>query len=327
MTSSRLNAKARAYMKTNPDVNYTEALEKVRGSGSAPRNNQPLVPSIDQFFFTKSVEDAIAHYPEFRLLIGESEDGTQVSTPHLARSPHTLVVGGTGTGKTVLAGGFVQQFRAAGFQVYVSSEKYDAEAFYEMPNVADVGTGQDAARVVDTVSGIFKERYEKVGALRGAEKLAALKSEVPIALVIDGAHISVMDTRREEIRLLATLGREHRIHLVITSFDVYAKTIDPSLRDAIGNVIMMTPVSRITAIKVLESGNLVDEVTSRTEIGHARLGFLKVWNMEGDGVSVQKFVPYAIPSPVLGPHARSEHGTELADMDALIENRVADITR
>lgn len=327
MTSSRLREKAHNYMRENLGVVYTAALEKVRGAGSAACKYQPLVPSIDQFVFAKSVEDAIAHYPEFRLLIGENVDGTRVSTPPLARSPHTLVVGGTGTGKTVLAGGFVQQFRAAGFRVYVSSEKYDAEAFYEMPNVANVGTGQDAARVVDTVSGIFKERYEKVSALRGAEKLAALKSEVPIALVIDGAHISVTDTRREEIRLLAMLGREHRIHLVITSFDVYAKTIDPSLRDAIGNVIMMTPVSRITAIKVLEDGNLVDEVASSTPIGRTRSGFLKLWNPEGDGVSVQKFVPYAIPSPVLVPHDRSDHGTELADMEALIENRVVELFR
>ena len=41
------------------------------------------------------------------------------------------------------------------------------------------------------------------------------------------------------------------------------------------------------------------------------------------------YCPQFLPTPKGGglPYTRSEHGTELADMDALIENRVVELFR
>lgn len=98
MTSRRLDAKIKQYM-SDHGVRYQKARDAIlRGENLAP------LPWAD--------------YPDFRLQLGVAPDGEVVATLPLQQSPHTLIVGGTGSGKTVMMSNLIRQFTAAGFEVH-----------------------------------------------------------------------------------------------------------------------------------------------------------------------------------------------------------------
>jgi DNA segregation ATPase FtsK/SpoIIIE-like protein len=168
----------------------------------------------------------------WRLPLGVDENGDVVSWD-LKVAPHGLVVGSTGSGKSVVLSGVIVEALARGFEVVVIDAKGTTLAgFRRVPGVTRTGLGEpeDMAEAMEETEALMRERYRSV-----REDGAEPDDFTPVLIVLDEAAEYATNVSRwwksegaaergskvrdapalDSWRSIARLGRECHVHLVV----------------------------------------------------------------------------------------------------------------
>lgn len=167
-------------------------------------------------------------YKQFRVPIAIGDGGEQVMW-HPARNPHCLIVGQTGTGKTVAEHGIIQALCQAGWRVWlIDGKRLEFLGYEDYPNVEFLAQRlDDQIRLLHQAHEIMEERMEL---LRTRQ---VTKADLdPIAVVIDevASLRNFIDGRWDEVKgrskltgkapamnwldNIARLARSMKVHLV-----------------------------------------------------------------------------------------------------------------
>lgn len=122
-----------------------------------------------------------AAYKTFKIPIGVDEDG-QTQMWHAAVSPHCLVIGGTGSGKTSFQHTVLTHLTYAGWRVWVlDGKRIEFSGFRTWPNVELVGARvEHQVRMLHAAHELMEERYTQL-----ENGTARLEDFEPLALIID----------------------------------------------------------------------------------------------------------------------------------------------
>ena len=191
--------------------------------------------------------DILRHYDTVAIDLAVDEDAHE-STWQPAIDPHLMVVGATGTGKTVLLHGVLTEITSWGWPVFVNDAKgVEFLGFREWPNVRAVATsiGEQVA-VIHTVWQIMEDRYNAV-----IEGRARESDFEPVVLFLDEfrdfygnltdwyARVRVTgkggDPTKapviEKVKSIARKGRTARVHLVLGTQRPDADFLSGEMRD------------------------------------------------------------------------------------------------
>lgn len=125
--------------------------------------------------------DAHASYLKLKLPYGVDENGNVIFWQP-ALNPHMLVVGGTGTGKTVVEHGFLEQIARQGYRIWViDGKRIEFVGFRGYPNVELVASRvEHQVRMIIAAHELMEERYTLIEAGK-----ATLKDFDALFLIID----------------------------------------------------------------------------------------------------------------------------------------------
>jgi len=191
--------------------------------------------------------DVLRDYDKVAIELAVDEDA-HMSTWQPAIDPHLMVVGATGTGKTVLLHGVLTEITSWGWPVFVNDAKgVEFLGFREWPNVRAVATsiGEQVA-VIHTVWQIMEDRYNAV-----IEGRAHESDFEPVVLFLDEfrdfygnltdwyARVRVTgkggDPTKapviEKVKSIARKGRTARVHLVLGTQRPDADFLSGEMRD------------------------------------------------------------------------------------------------
>ncbi|WP_408910364.1 FtsK/SpoIIIE domain-containing protein [Corynebacterium amycolatum] len=213
----------------------------------------PWVPSADEQLHvtgTKSLEDfyasAVAAYPRLSWVQGRTADG-EVLSAAMARSPHALVGGGTGSGKSFWASWLLTSCVLAGADVLIADGKGSSDyvpLVQHLPNVAMyTSTDAEHVRLIQWVHAEMEQRYAQ-------QKAAAISGEVyeprPLVVLFDeyGAFSKSINDKSHpqnagwagvQAKLTNVLqkARAVRIHVLFVAQTLYAETFPGDMK---GNI-------------------------------------------------------------------------------------------
>lgn len=120
-----------------------------------PPHAQPLRQRADKM----ASYDA---YCQFKIMLGLTEDG-EWATWHPKSDPHLLIVGGTGSGKTIALHNIIQQITQAGYRVWLCDGKqFELMGYESWPNVELIAdTVPSQIRAIKRLHDIMHERNDK----------------------------------------------------------------------------------------------------------------------------------------------------------------------
>lgn len=184
-----------------------------------------------------SESEARAFYPKFEYAIGVDKDGQKIKFAPGAGFPHAGIFGTTGGGKSVMTRGVLEQFRAAGFQLFLCDGKgTDYTSMMTQNNVVAVAsTLQEQIAVVHMVRMIMNKRR-----IDGAKKAKAgdatwRDQQTPLLLVLDEFATTSNDMQAaypksykafmQDIAAILKVGREMRCHIFVCTQDMRASTV------------------------------------------------------------------------------------------------------
>lgn len=194
----------------------------------------------------QSKADALDIYPSYRVRLGVDALG-EVLEIDPSKFPHTLIVGGTGSGKSVfIRGVIIELARAAGWQIGLGDGKTtDYESMNGENNI--IAVSQSAADHVRLARLFVDELHARQldAKTRKRQRLADPFQRPPMMLLLDEfatmrSHVESTygkDGLRkfvEDLKELTRVGREFKIHVVIATQEVYRETIDGQLLGNIG---------------------------------------------------------------------------------------------
>lgn len=120
-----------------------------------PAHAQPLRQRADKM-------ESYEAYSKFKIMLGLTEDGEWV-TWHPKSDPHLLIVGGTGSGKTISLHNIIQQITQAGYRVWLCDGKqFELMGYESWPNVELIAdTVPSQIRAIKLLHDIMHERNDK----------------------------------------------------------------------------------------------------------------------------------------------------------------------
>lgn len=194
----------------------------------------------------QSKADALDIYPSYRVRLGVDALG-EVLEIDPSKFPHTLIVGGTGSGKSVfIRGDIIEPARAAGWQIGLGDGKTtDYESMNGENNIIAVSqTAPDHVRLARLFVDELHAR-QLDAKTRKRQRLADPFQRPPMMLLLDEfatmrAHVESTYGKEglkkfvEDLKELTRVGREFKIHVVIATQEVYRETIDGQLLGNIG---------------------------------------------------------------------------------------------
>jgi hypothetical protein len=200
-----------------------------------------------------SKAEAIARYPSARWVLGVDARGNVIDTS-IKAFPHVLVVGSTGGGKSTWARGMLESLRVSGWMLFIGDGKgSDYVSLTELPNVVMVSPSSDPAQHVILVHRVrveMERRFEQAAAAKRAGKADTAFNYPPIVLLLD--EFAFMRQRVQDIggkekdaffandvEVILRLGREVRVHAVLSSQDLYVDTVPGSWQDNLHMVVSL----------------------------------------------------------------------------------------
>lgn len=234
---------------------YTEILD-------TPRQQFPVVvtPPTPQLPIAQTPAEAISLYDDFTFSIGIDQAGNRLEySPKLY--PHVLIAGRSGAGKSHFVRGLIEPYRAAGFSIFICD-----------------GRGTEYTAYTDLVTAVSSEIPEHVRLMHALREELNRRRRVARKRVLAGDSnprafepwLMVFDdysTARDEIAFdyasngsdqqflqdlldLAKLAREYRIHLIVSSQNVYSNALPQPLIDNFGLVITLGRPDKLTLERV-----------------------------------------------------------------------------
>ncbi len=194
-----------------------------------------IAPPLPQRLVS-SVAEAIRRYSDFAVGIGVDELGRRLEFDFKTYH-HWLIIGPTGSGKSVLLGSVIEELRAQGTAVFLGDGKNsDYAGLVGLANI--VAVSSSSAEHVRLVHAGYEElsRRRKIGEERKAaglpldfapwviilDEFATMRNEVAAAF----EEFPLRDKRfLEDLRALFKVGRQFRIHVILATQDLYAATI------------------------------------------------------------------------------------------------------
>lgn len=142
---------------------------------------RPIMPDM----VLHEVEPTAPHtsdYKSFRIPIGPDEDGQIQSWHPAVVSPHCLVIGGTGSGKTSFQHTVLTHLAHAHWRVWVlDGKRIEFIGFDDWPNVELVaGRVEHQVRMLHAAHELMEDRYSQI-----RNKTARLEDFEPLAIIID----------------------------------------------------------------------------------------------------------------------------------------------
>lgn len=197
-----------------------------------------------------------ADYRDFQIPLGVDEDGEQLSW-HPRKQPHMVVVGTTGSGKTVVEQNVVQRLTQAGWKVWViDGKRIEFIGLRDWPNVERLASRiEHQVKLIEDAHDLMNERY----ALIEAGKATSADFE-PVALIVDEATtlLEAADDWWAEVKPkggssksavlkrlgnIGRLGRSAKIHMLIGLQRADTRFISGEFRDNLGMRVAMSRLS------------------------------------------------------------------------------------
>lgn len=185
----------------------------------------------------QSTADARRMYPDFRLRLGVTATGDELAID-LTKIPHLLVIGGTGSGKSVFARGMIESFRVAGWMLFLGDGKgTDYEGLHGQAGVVAISQSTpDHVRLARMVRDELIARQTDAKNLRRGRASDPFQRP-PLLLLLDEyatmrAQIKDQYGAEEfeaDLKYIARVGREFKVHLALSTQEAYRDTIPGQL--------------------------------------------------------------------------------------------------
>jgi hypothetical protein len=202
-------------------------------------------------------EEARARYPEFSYSVGSGREGKIIQFKP-SKYAHMGIYGGTGGGKSVTTRAIIEQFRAAGFQLFICDGKQtDYTGMKGQNGVVAIGSSiREQIAVVHMVRRIMNHR-RRTGEQKGNAGVTDWREhQTPLLLVLDEFATTSNDIQTlfpktsklflDDIEAILKVGREFRCHIIIATQDMRAKTLRGDwLNNILVNICMGPPKDQI----------------------------------------------------------------------------------
>lgn len=259
-----------------------------------------------------STDEAFDDYEKMRFTVGVDAFGNKIQI-NPKKSPHGLVVGGTGSGKSVFTLGLIEDLRARGWEiVIVDGKRTDYISLIKENNVVAVGSKiEDWVRIAQFVEEQMDARYE-LSKRRQKQGIEPRFPAPPMLFLLDEFGSVVreikgrygkpgLDVFNNMLKNIAAKARQAKIHMVIATQDVYKNTFDGDLKANLSFIVSLGQASTRTlsdsfsnetrpkAIRIGQSIQEEDKGRGIIEIG------------TDEGKSVVEFQTYYAYSPGMPP--------------------------
>ncbi|WP_053122646.1 hypothetical protein [Mycolicibacterium conceptionense] len=224
-----------------------------------------------------SAVEAREHYRDWELVIGETVSGPV--TVSLWRSAHIMCVGESGSGRQVIARSWLEQFRAAGWQLILADGKGPDYAGYFAPSPEDNNLPVPGTVAVSTATTlramtyaaaitlayqIMKERQQGAVEAKIANP-SGWNNFAPVLLVLDEIKAvrekwksTLSNAEADRIESMVTqilaLGRELRVHVILFSQDARATSIPNTWKSQVATTVCLGRPSELTLKYVFVDG-------------------------------------------------------------------------
>jgi len=305
VSNKLLNAVEASKGTWNPEFDVKDDTLKV-----SQRSSFPKIALPPHWKVVSSEQEARDFYPDFEYEIGIGPDGAALKFAPGNGFPHMGMYGTTGGGKSVTTRAIVEQFRAAGFQMYFCDGKgTDYTSMMREKGVIAVGsTLQEQVAVVHMVR-LEMNRRRIEGAKKAKAGDATWRShQTPLVLILDEFATTVNDMKSKypktfkafmgDIAAILKVGREMRCHVILATQDMKAETVPSDWQAMLAvNVCMGKPDNMILNKAFPEAirgqARLKGDTISKKTRGR---GIVAVTKASGE-VTVELFQSYYSYSP------------------------------
>ena len=226
----------------------------------------------------------------------------------LTKSPHGMVIGGTGSGKSVFTRTTIEDLRRRGVMFAIlDGKKVDYTTCIGLPNVVMVAQDEDDwMRIIKFVEDHMESRYAE-SRERAKKGLLPAFNHPPMLFLIDefGSVVRAIKSRYgkagtddmyNRLKNIAAKGRQCRVHMMIATQEIYAETIPGDMQDNLSYVVSLG----VTAPNTLRNAFSNETRRDATRIGQAisdkdkGRGIVEIKTEEGSSVvEFQTFYGYS----------------------------------
>lgn len=212
---------------------------------------EPGTMTPNPWYVVKSEEEARDHYLDFQWTPGVGEDGNYIwFNPR--EFPHIGIYGTTGGGKSVTVRAILEQFRAAGFQLFLGDGKnIDYGNYKGIPGVSAVAsTLEEQVILVSIVRKLMDQRRAQGNKLAtsGVSRAEIEASFQPVLLILDEFSTTVADLKtnykdyarfKTDLSAILKVARQCRCHVFICTQDMKDETLPSDLRGMLAATMCM----------------------------------------------------------------------------------------
>lgn len=293
-----------------------------------PRQLPKTVPGVD------ILPQTVDHDQWQTLTYGLTERGTPAAID-LKAGPHSLVVGGTGSGKTYATRMILLAAYSRGFEVVVIDPTKRAAGLRDMDPYAKLVATESKRQAARVLSAVYDEVQRRVDLteqykVEGWRQLPKSLGVRPWLIVVDEyagliasklqkpmdrkseayaeweAEATDIDTIKNRMANLAAEARSAGIHVVVVTQTAYAEILSGQMRQNLGTVIQLVPPARPPARTQLGMVFTPEDVAAAEEtitaLNDGRSAGFAVSAVDGAGVSGVRvgFIQNERPDPETG---------------------------
>lgn len=288
-------------------------------------------------------------YPDFRMRLGVTSDGTILEID-LAKLPHALFIGGTGSGKSVFARAVIEHFRTGGWMLFLGDGKgTDYEGLHRQPGIVAISqTTADHVRMVRMVADELKGR--QADAIKRKRKIAKLLQEAdgdpikiaaidldpfqrpPLLLLLDEyatmlAHINTKygrETFEQDLLFITRVGREFKVHLILSTQEAYRTTIPGTLLGNLSLRVSLGPpedktITEVFPLALQRDATRIGGTIKKSDRGR---GLALMSDEEGNNSAIEFQSFYAYSPGESKPPANPEVAAEWARYKSMASDRM-----
>ncbi|MBM4574695.1 hypothetical protein GS489_31025 [Rhodococcus hoagii] len=263
----------------------------------------------------QSTDEARQMYPDFRMRLGVTSSG-EVLEINMAKFPHALFVGGSGSGKSVFARAVIESFRVAGWMIFLGDGKgTDYEGLHRQPGVVAISQSTaDHIRMVRMVAEELRGRQADTQKRQRAGEQDAFRRP-PLLLLLDEYATMLADIKSEygaeafesDLKFLTRVGRQFKVHVIFSTQEAYRDTINGQLLGNIGLRVSLGPpedktIKEVFPEKLRNEAARIGGTISKNDRGRG-LALMTADDGTAQAVEFQSFYGYSPAEPDPAPTA------------------------
>lgn len=285
----------------------------------------PWIPNADEQLYVQAdtpaafVAGALAAYKDLAWVQGRALDGEVLQQP-MARVPHALVGGGTGSGKSTWAAWLMTACALAGADIIICDGKGSADYVdiaQTLPNVAMYSaTDAEHIRALQWVHAEMRHRYWQ-------QKTAATRGETydprPIVVVFDefGAFVEGVTTKghpqnegwedvQSQLTQVLQKARAVKIHVLFVAQTLYASTFPGKMKGNIqGRLSLGVPEPYTLQTVTGDTYQQAKDISRQIPRGKPGQGVAVTTGSDGEAVAQRVSIPYGFVPGRAAPDKRT----------------------